>query len=234
MVRIPKRRIAASYLPSHYHYWYSLSKLAMDPLYEGVRTAFAGDRAPLLDIGCGIGLLAHCLRAHGHDQQYIGVDSDVEKIGIARQAATRSELAATSFSICDLTQGFPDHCGSIAILDVLQYLEPGAQEQLLANAARRVSADGRLVIRVGLDDGSWRARITRITDRLGHASGWMSTSFKAQPTESELTATFARHGLQAQFRPLWGRTPFNNWLIIATRAAASTHAPVVFAAADSK
>lgn len=234
MIRMPKRRIAASYLPSRYHYWYSLAKLAMDPLYEGVQTAFAGDRSPLLDVGCGIGLLLHCLRAHGHELQYTGVDSDAVKIDIARQAAQRGGLQAASFGVCDLTRDFPEHAGSIALLDVLQYLEPAAQEKLIANAARCVTAGGRLVIRGGLDDGSWRATLTRVTDRFGHASGWMSTSFKAQPTQRDLSATFARHGLQAEFRPLWGRTPFNNWLIIATRPAAVGRAPVVFAAADSE
>ncbi len=37
---LPKRAIAASFLPDQYRYWYSLSKLAMDPLYEAVPGAF--------------------------------------------------------------------------------------------------------------------------------------------------------------------------------------------------
>ena len=39
-----------------------------------------------------------------------------------------------------------------------------------------------------------------------------------QPSAQELRATLQRHGLQAEFKPLWGRTPFNNWLVIARRA----------------
>ena len=57
MQPLAKRDIAAHYLPSRYHYWYALSKLAMDPLYAEVRWVFAQSRAVVLDVGCGIGLL---------------------------------------------------------------------------------------------------------------------------------------------------------------------------------
>ena len=79
---LPKRAIAASFLPDQYRYWYSLSKLAMDPLYEAVPGAF-GDE-PVLDLGCGIGLLLHCLRAGGRQLPYVGVDTDALKIEAAR------------------------------------------------------------------------------------------------------------------------------------------------------
>jgi 2-polyprenyl-3-methyl-5-hydroxy-6-metoxy-1,4-benzoquinol methylase len=233
MQTVPKRRVAASYLPSHYHYWYSVSKLATDPLYEGVQAALADDRSPLLDIGCGIGLLLHSLRASGYTQPYLGVDSDAAKIEIARNACRRGSLRDARFEVCDLTRAFPRHTGSVAVLDVLQYLEPAAQEKLIGKVAGAVAAEGRLIIRGGLADGSWRAALTRCTDRLGHAVGWMSTSFKSQPTRDELVTVLARHGLHAQFRPLWGRTPFNNWLVIATRSetVAARPGPVIVAAA---
>jgi len=48
---LPKREFAASFLPDRYRYWYSLSKLAMDPLYEAVPASFGGE--PVLDPGCG-------------------------------------------------------------------------------------------------------------------------------------------------------------------------------------
>ena len=79
-----KREIASTYLPSRYRYWYSLSKLAMDPLYDAVPAAFAEDREPILDLGCGIGLLLHCLRTSGNESSYLGVDTDSEKIEAAR------------------------------------------------------------------------------------------------------------------------------------------------------
>ena len=214
---LPKRRIAASYLPSRYHYWYSLSKLAMDPLHDAASRALSESRAPLLDVGCGIGLLLQCLRASGNDLPYTGIDSDATKVAIAREACQRQALRLASFEVRDVTTSFPDHHGSVALLDMLQYLDADAQQRLIANAAHCIAADGQLVIRGGLADGSWRAALTRATDRFGHAVRWMDTPFREQPTAEQLTHALKRHGLKAQFRPLWGRTPFNNWLVIAHR-----------------
>lgn len=216
-----KRDIASSYLPNRHRYWYSLSKLALDPLYDSVPAAFADNRAPILDLGCGIGLLLHCLRASGSQTPYVGIDTDAAKIEAARAASKRGGHSGAEFDVCDLSVRFPKHEGSVALLDVLQYLPPDAQEPLISRAAQCVSRDGRLVIRTGLADGSWRSALTRATDRFGHWIGWMKTSFKAQPSAADLTAILRRHGLQADFTPLWGRTPFNNWLVVARRSASA-------------
>ena len=216
-----KRHIAASYLPDRYRYWYSLSKLAFDPLYDSVPAAFGDDQAPVLDLGCGIGLLLHCLRASGRQLPYIGVDTDMVKIDAARAASMRSGHGNAKFQVCDLSVQFPDHQGSVALLDVLQYLPPQQQGALISQAAQCVSKDGRLVIRTGLADNSWRSAMTRATDRFGHLIGWMKTSFKAQPSANDLAEVLRRHGLKADFTPLWGRTPFNNWLVVARRSAAA-------------
>lgn len=218
---LPKREIAASFLPDRYRYWYSLSKLAMDPLYEAVPGAFDDASEPLLDLGCGIGLLLHCLRTSGRQLPYVGVDTDAVKIEAARVASKRGGYKDADFQVCDLSAQFPKHHGSVALLDVLQYLPHPAQGPLLSQAAQCVSKHGRLVIRTGLADGTWRSAMTRATDRFGHSIGWMKTSFKAQPSAQELRAVLHRHGLDAEFKPLWGRTPFNNWLVIARRSASA-------------
>lgn len=219
MQPLSSSNIAAHYLPSRYHYWYALSKLATDPLYAEVRQVFSQTRAGLLDVGCGIGLLAQCLRGSGVDVEYRGVDIDAAKIEIARSAARCGELLQTVFEVADLVQGFPQHRGSVALLDVLQYFESAARDDLLANAAGCVTAEGRLIIRAGLNDGGWRAAITRGADRAGHAIRWMKTPPRSQPTIADLRQLLARHGFKSEFRPLWGRTPFNNWLVVAQREA---------------
>jgi SAM-dependent methyltransferase len=215
---LPKREIAASFLPDRYRYYYSLSKLAMDPLYEAMPAALGSEPVPLLDLGCGIGLLLHCLRAGGSRLPYVGVDTDAVKIQAARAASARGGHSDASFEVCDLSAQFPKHQGSVALLDVLQYLPQQAQEALLSQAAQCVSKEGRLVIRTGLADSTWRSALTRATDRFGHLVGWMKTSFKAQPSAQGLRQVLRHHGLQAEFNPLWGRTPFNNWLVVARRS----------------
>lgn len=217
MEPLSKRSIAAHYLPSRQHYWYTLSKLATDPMYAEVRHVFSQTQAVLLDVGCGIGLLAQCLRGSGFDIEYRGVDVDAAKIEVARAAARCGGLQRSHFEVCDIAETFPHHRGSVALLDVLQYLEANARDELLARAAQCVTAEGRLIIRAGLHDGGWRAALTRGADKLGHAARWMKTPPRSQPTISGLTQLLARHGLKSEFRPLWGRTPFNNWLVIAQR-----------------
>ena len=64
------QRIARAFLPPRWHgnryfYYYTRAKLRTDPLYPGVLDALRGTTAPVLDLGCGIGLLAHALRAVG-------------------------------------------------------------------------------------------------------------------------------------------------------------------------
>jgi SAM-dependent methyltransferase len=216
MTSFDARQIARTFLPSRYHYWYSVGKLGLDPLYDIVCTALRGDRAPLLDVGCGLGLLLHCLRASGHAASYVGVDSDGAKLELARRAAVN--LNDARFELVDLSRDFPEHRGSVALLDVLQYLEPDEQHALLRKAARCLTPESTLIMRGGLDDGSWRASLTRLADRFGHAIRWMGPSFKAQPRPEELSAALQAYGLRADFRPAWGRTPFNNWLITARLA----------------
>ena len=217
MTAIDGRGIAENYLPSRYHYWYARSKLAMDPLYAAALPIFSQYQAPLLDVGCGIGLLPLCLGSQAKSSSYLGVDIDAEKIGIARSAATRAGLRGVRFEVADLVAGFPQHSGSVAILDVVQYLMPAARDELLAAAADCVAPEGVLVMRVGLDDQSWRAAITRMADRVGHASRWMSTAPRGQPTRAGVAEILARHGMRCDFTSLSGRTPFNNWLMVGRR-----------------
>jgi SAM-dependent methyltransferase len=221
MASFDKHSIAARYMPSRYHYWYSLSKLFMDPLYEDVGALLRDNSPPILDVGCGIGLMLHALRGSGISSKYQGVDIDAAKIAIARSTVQHEETADVHFEVRDLRRDFPAHLGSVVLLDVLQYIEPAAQEDLIVRSARCLSSDGVLVIRGGLDDGSLRAAATRITDRIGHAIRWMGTSFKAQPKPAQLRAWLQQQGLEAEFHAPSPRAPFNNWLITARPAHCS-------------
>ncbi len=215
-------RIAAAFLPgtllgNRYHYYYSRTKLRSDPLYPGVCAALRGTRAPLLDLGCGLGLLAHALEQDGIALRYFGVDNDARKIAAARRAAARSGLDDAGFETLDLSRALPPHRGSVAILDVLQFFDPSRQLAVVDAMAGMLEPGARLVIRTGLDDGSRRARITRATDHLARLLGWMNAAPVHYPEAEMLRARFAAAGLRSTFSPLAGHTPFNNWLIVAER-----------------
>jgi SAM-dependent methyltransferase len=214
------RRIAQAFLPrfplgNRYDYYYVQGKLRSDPLYPGVLAALRGSTAPLLDLGCGLGLLAHALHFDGQTLAYRGVDNDDAKIARARRAAQTRGLADAQFEVIDLAVAVPAHRGSVVILDVLQYLDADAQRALLANVAAMLAPDGVLVIRSAIADDSGRARTSRVTDRLANWIGWMKFSPRSWPTCDSLQTALASVGLQAEFAPLYGKTPFNNWLIVA-------------------
>lgn len=219
------RAIARAFLDpkrpfDRHHYYYARSKLATDPLYGGVCDALRDRALPVLDVGCGIGLLVHRLRADGIASPYIGTDLDARKIQYARAGLQRSGLAGARFEAGDAATGLPAHAGDVCILDVLQFLPDAAsQDVLLESAIARLAPGGRLVIRTGLIDGSARAGITVLVDRLSALWGWMRARPSRYPQLEELHSRFDHHGLHAEFSPLHGNTPFNNWLVVAERPA---------------
>lgn len=214
--------IARAFLPARwwgnrYDYYYTREKLASDPLYPGVLRALRGSDAPLLDLGCGLGLLAHALRQDGQVLPYYGVDNDAPKITRGTRVAQQRGLSDTRFEVIDLAHTLPSHQGSVAILDVLQYLPQTAQQRLLDASVAMLTPGARLVIRAALDDGSRRDSTTRLTDRFAHLIGWMQSVPVHYPNERDLRRTLEGAGLSVQFAPLYGKTPFNHWLIVATR-----------------
>jgi 2-polyprenyl-3-methyl-5-hydroxy-6-metoxy-1,4-benzoquinol methylase len=222
--RATATRIASAFLPVHplgnrWDYYYTRTKLGSDPLYPGVLQALRGSQAPLLDLGCGLGLLAHALRLDGQALAYRGVDNDAAKIGRARKVADRSDLADTRFEVLDLAGGPSPHQGSVAILDVLQYLESSAQWTLIDQAIAMLTPGARLVIRTTLGDTSRRGRTSRVADRLANLIGWMQSRPRCYPDVDAMRTRLAEAGLRTSFSPLYGSTPFNNWLIVAEKPA---------------
>ncbi|QDH68938.1 class I SAM-dependent methyltransferase [Marilutibacter alkalisoli] len=214
------RRISGAFSPDRWwsyrgDYFYTRSKLGSDPLYPGVIEALRGTRAPLVDLGCGLGLLAHALRDAGLSMPYHGVDNDAGKIRRAGRAAARAGLDAVSFDTVDLAVGLPSHRGSVAMLDVMQFIPREAHADVLDTMVAMLEPGARLVIRTGLDDGSRRARVTRAVDLLSRMLGWMKTTPRHYPDRDLLHDRLAGAGLEVRISSLSGNTPFNNWLVVA-------------------
>ena len=210
------RRLAARFPGNHARY-YAWCKFATDPLYAAVFTAIADTTAPLLDIGCGMGLCSFYLRERGCKFPMRGLDFDAEKIAIAQKAAA-THAPDLVFETSDARTGLPAHSGSVTILDILQYLDPAAQKALLREAAARIAPGGKLVIRTGIEDPGWRFALTKLTDWFAVLCFWMKSKPISYPRPETLTATLEACGLRGTIRPMWGRTPFNNWLAVFERA----------------
>lgn len=198
----------------HYAYW----KIRLDPVYQAVAEELAAaPPLPLLDLGCGIGLLAAYLRESGFAGDILGIDLDARKIAAARQCACALD-ARSAFDCRDLLGIESPVRGHVGMLDVLQYLSAEMQQQILARAASLLDPQyGLLIVRSGIEDSSWRFRITHGIDVFARAIHWMKTPPVVYPTRETFATALAGGGLGIEFRPLWGGTPFNNYLIVARK-----------------
>ena len=191
--------------------WYVAGKLATDPLYAAVHNIMRTTTEPLLDVGCGMGVLAFYLRQRGWLPTITGVDSDKRKIDTACSLAGRFGSDLT-FLHGDAGVTLPQHMGSVTVLDMLQYLQPDARAAMLRECAARVTEDGVLVIRTVIMDHSLRFSLSLQTDKMATRVNWIKAIPAYYPTGGELVHILGEVGLIGRFEPLWGRTPFNSWL----------------------
>lgn len=220
MTEASVQKIAAMF-PGRWDRNYVAAKLRTDPLYATLTENLRIPELPLLDIGCGLGLLAFFLRAEGIDVPIHGIDYDSRKIAAACRGAIVSQARELSFSHHDVRTGLPDHQGNVSILDILQFLTPDEQESLLKLAASRVAPGGRLIVRSGLRDASWRFKVTVLGDWLAKATFWMKAAPTHYPTSGDFQRILSPFG-KVEISPLWGGTPFNNHLVILQRSTFPT------------
>lgn len=206
----------ASHYESRWFRNYAKSKLKTDPLYEAVYGELADSSEPLLDLGCGLGLAAFYFRTSGYTSPIHGTDYDRKKIGAA-QAIAEKFYENITFEFGDARHGVPEFSGNVTILDILQFFTLEEQRRLLAKVAASISPKGKLIIRSGLNEPGWRFRVTVLGDLLAKATLWMRAAPVCYPTRELFEETLGAAGLKGTFTPLWGKTPFNNYLIVYDR-----------------
>ncbi len=207
----------ASLCPVRSDQWYARIKILTDPLYGGVCRELQASGNPLLDIGCGLGILALYLRERGWDAPCVGIDYDKRKIDEGNKL-----IAFGGYKDIKLIQGdaridLPEHHGDVAILDILQFFDPDQQEELLRAAAKKVRPGGKLIIRSGLRKKSLRFFVTWLGDIFAKVTFWMKAAPTHYPTGGFFRTVLEDEGFTVEIRPLWGKTPFNNYLIVASR-----------------
>ena len=188
-------------------------KVRADPAYRAALDVLRDRTLPLLDLGCGIGLLPFFLREHGYTAPILGVDFDERKIDVARNAATR--YRDIDFIAGDARDPLPEG-HDVVLLDILHYFDPQSQRTILDNVARAVAPQGVVVIRQVIHDGSWRARFTAFVDGLARVFKWMKAERLQLPTREQITSAFSDE-FEADVKPLWGRMPYNNYLFVFRR-----------------
>lgn len=103
------------------HYWHRYRKTVILQVLQG----HVVDRTrPLVDLGCGAGVVATHLNQHGFRVDYADVHTEALLVARERFAAALGERApAPRFVRVDITQGFPvDDYHGYLLLDVLEHL----------------------------------------------------------------------------------------------------------------
>lgn len=119
--------------------------------------------ATLLDAGCGTGRIARELARRGVD--IVGVDLDEQMLSTARRKAPDLLWHCADLADIDLGRTFD------AILlagNVMIFLTPGTERDVLSNLARHLAPGGRLIAGFSLRAGQLSAADH---DRLAEASG---------------------------------------------------------------
>ena len=199
-------RIAARY-PSAFLRWYVRAKVRIDPVYAAVFDRISESSDSLLDVGCGVGVLAAYLRTRGFAAPIRGIDHDERKVAVAAHV-----VQDATFEIGDARSAIAMG-GTVVLLDLLHYFRGADQAAILAAAAANAKT---VIIRDAVRDGSWRYRLTYAQETFSRAVRWLRAERLHFLTRDEIMQPFA--GFDAEVVPLYGKTPFNNYLFVFRRS----------------
>lgn len=204
-------RAAERFRRSRFLQGYCKGKATWDPAYPAVAELLRNSPHPLLDIGCGVGLLAAYLRESGCAQRILGIEPDAAKVQIATEQVA-SGYPGLEFQIGD-ARTLPGFSGDIVMLDVLHYMPADVQRSVVEQIAARICPGGRALIRTTFRDSSWRYYATLLEEGFVRVSGWIRCGVCHFPTRDEVTAPFHGPEWKVAVSPMWGRTPFNSHML---------------------
>ena len=199
---------------------YVASKLRSDPVFRAAWEVLGDSREPVLDVGCGVGLLPFYLRERGFEPPIVGVDADARKVREA-QKVSRGRYANVEFVEHDVSNPLPDFRGNVALLDLLHYLPPARQQALLGELAGQVPRGGALLLRDCPRDGSARFWMTYAGEVFAQTIAWNMGVPLHFPTRDSINAPFHEQEFERDEVPAYGGTPFNNRLFTFRRRASA-------------
>jgi len=208
--------------------WYfARGKLAGDPAFAAIlRRGLLSDRARILDLGCGQGLLASWLLAAQARQfegawpsdwppapaprQLLGIDADRREVARAR-AALGDRARFVQGDIRHVDYGSVD---AIVLLDVLHYTDPASQEAVLSRARAALAPRGVLLLRVGDADGGAGFALSKLVDRFVALVRRHELPHLTCRPAHEWRALLEKLGFLTEAVPMSEGTPFANVLLI--------------------
>lgn len=141
--------------------WYMRVKVSLENNYSRFHS-LVPKKGTVLDLGCGYGFLPYMLYFLSEERVVTGVDYDEEKIATANHCYSKTDRI--NFHCADVTKYPLATYDSIIIADVLHYLLPEAQDDLITRCFSALSPGGVLIIRDGDSDLKERHEGTKLTE----------------------------------------------------------------------
>ena len=207
------RDISRAYGRSRWLRGYVSGKIAWDPVFALARREIAQRHHPVVDIGCGLGLLGISMRAAGITLRYRGTDISAWKINLGKEAVRYYAFENAGFEVCDALSTQIPEGSTVCMFDVLHYLSPNDQLRMLHRLAEAAELGSLVLIRTALRGTGWRYAATLLEEWWTRATGWIRGGEINFPAREELVGVFGERGLRTEVFPLWGRTPFASHLI---------------------
>jgi 1-acyl-sn-glycerol-3-phosphate acyltransferase len=142
--------------------WYLRIKTKLEGNYKQFH-AIVPQQGNILDMGCGYGFMSYMLHFGAPERNILGIDYDEEKIAVAAHGFCKGDnLHFLQADIVRFT--FTTNYDAIIISDVLHYITPEEQEQVIENCIGHLQPGGKLIIRDGDADITRRHKTTKLTE----------------------------------------------------------------------
>lgn len=143
--------------------WYLRIKFRFERTNYEHYNLLIGERQHILDLGCGYGFLSFYLKLANDNRSITGVDYDEHKIEIAQNSYLRD--ASMNFYAADISTLNIPPSDAIFLMDVLHYLTPEKQKQVLLSCVTALEKDGLLIIRDGVASNTEQHEKTKRTEK---------------------------------------------------------------------
>jgi uncharacterized protein len=141
--------------------WYLKIKLSLEKNYQLFHQLLP-EKGELLDIGCGYGFMSYMLHFTSSQRKIKGIDFDEEKIEVANNCFNKN--GNINFVTADIVNYPIEKSDGIILADMLHYLQPDQQEEVIEKCIQNLNPGGILVIRDGNKDLEGRHKFTRLSE----------------------------------------------------------------------
>ena len=141
--------------------WYMRIKTKLEKNYEPFHQ-LVPKQGKILDIGCGYGFMSYMLLFTSGKREITGIDYDEEKIEVANHCFSKTETI--NFVHTDILNFDFEKQDAIILADMLHYLQPDEQDEVIEKCIAQLNPGGIVIIRDGDKDIATQHKKTELTE----------------------------------------------------------------------